>query len=153
MNFFTDEENKSSYLYKRKVIHIPESKSIIEIGLYPVMFGWRIRGGLIDSSKGHATAYPIDLCAGDNPKHISLIYTTALNTIIRNLKKLEKEANYLILSSIFPVFDIKPIVNDLNFPEFLLANIGGIEKEEVQVSEEQLAEWRRDFMDHFNFAS
>lgn len=145
MSIFENQENDVRNLYCKKTINIiehPTEPVILEIGIHPVMYGWRIRAGFVINDKGHADWYCIDLCAGDNPKHISLIYTTTLNLIAKNLKKLQEDPNCLILSRIFPVFTIKPIVNDLLFPDFLSENIGG--KEKVEVTLDELDEWRLD---------
>jgi hypothetical protein len=152
MSIFTDEENPESSLYLRKTLNIGydynNSQSIdLEIGLHPVVFGWRIRGGVIIQSKGYADYYSFDLCAGDKPEYISLIYTTTLNLIAKNLKNIQKDPNDLGISRIFPRFDIKPIVNDLFFPDFLSENLGGTES--ISVTVDQLTEWRTEFMSNF----
>lgn len=155
MSIFTDEENSESSLYLRKVLTIGyrelfdhDNEPIgLEVGLYPVMFGWRIRGGIVIPQKGYAEYYSFDLCAGDKPEYISLIYTTTLNLIAKNLKNIKKDPNHLGISRIFPMFDIKPIVNDLFFPDFLTANLGGTEH--VSVTVDQLAECRSEFMSNF----
>lgn len=150
MNFFVDSENRKSYLFLRKEIQIGEKfPTTIEIGLHPVAFGWRVRAGVVEEVDSYAKYYFIDLCSGDNPKHISLIYSTAMNTIIHSIPLLKTDRSQKALENIFPRFDIKPIVNDPSFPGFLEANIGGNELQFVDISQEELDEFREILMDKF----
>ena len=143
---FINQENKESNLYHRKIINLSDGTTF-EIGLHPVIYGWRIRGGYIEEGNTHAMYYDIDLCAGDKAEYIALIYYSTLNLILKNL---EREKGRQRISSFIPVFHIKPITNDPNFGSFLHQSTPGIEfrnenVEVLNISDEDLVTWREEF--------
>lgn len=47
---------------------------VVEMGLCPVMYGWRVRAGWLEANGGPAMAYHCDWCCGDNPKLVMAMY-------------------------------------------------------------------------------
>lgn len=78
--------------------HICDEKSI-EIGIYPVMFGFRIRARILDDMW-----YPIDYCGGAKHEEVEEIYNLVLNIL-----KKQDTINW----SVFPSWEIRPIHKDL----------------------------------------
>lgn len=72
----------------------------IEMGVYPVIFGFRIRAGFVGSS-----TCEVDWCCGNDQKFLEIAYDL--------LKKL-LERGYSF-QRILPTSHVKPIFNDNNF--------------------------------------
>ena len=89
--------DKSTGLHKRKVSNCGK----YEMGIYPVMFGFRIRAGIVDD--GYC---PVDYCGGDDLTLINLIYHCIL-AIIEN-----RSANGEDPFKDLPVQSSKPMNND-----------------------------------------
>jgi len=53
----------------------------IEVGIYPVMYGYRIRAGY----KGNMY-YHLDLCAGDIQSNVEILLSVVLNILEQNIK-------------------------------------------------------------------
>ncbi len=70
----------------------------LEIGIFPTIFGYRIRVGYINDQ-----VYMLDYCAGANQKHVEEIYSRVLH-ILRYQETIDL--------SVFPYFKVKPIHND-----------------------------------------
>lgn len=93
----------------------------IEIGIYPVMFGFRVRGGL----NGDFFC-PIDYCAGDKQEFIELLFTMVKEILMRYDSTENSENPF----SVFPEQHRKPFFLDLeNFPKLLnfFENIDSLE--------------------------
>lgn len=96
----------TEYLKNR---YINEEKNI-EIGIYPVLFGWRVHAGIIDSGWYH-----LDYCGGDKPEFIAL-----LQTIVKTI--VEK---YDYDFSVFPRQNRKPVFTDIDCFAKLVELAGG----------------------------
>lgn len=86
----------SEYYFERLV----SEDGKIEIGIYPVMFGYRVRAGFID-----AFCSEIDWCGGADQTQVELLYSIAKNII-------EHQGDFtnMLMSS-----EIKPFYNDTEF--------------------------------------
>lgn len=94
--------NSHSCLHKMKV----SKDSKFEIGIYTVMFGFRIRAGL------HNKMFvEVDYCGGADPTMINLIYNCMLAIMEERISKGEHPFKGL------PIQDVKPMIND---PECLV---------------------------------
>lgn len=80
-----------------------EDKTII-FGIYPVMFGYRIRAGYIGLQW-----YELDWCAGDDPIQINLLYSICNHCLLLRDKKDP-------FKDLPRISKIKPFYND---PEFV----------------------------------
>lgn len=47
----------------------------VEMSLYPVIFGWRVRAGYVYKVAGYATYYLCDWCCGNDPMLIHVAYS------------------------------------------------------------------------------
>lgn len=109
----------------------------VEMGLYPVIFGWRVRAGLVGEMSYHC-----DWCCGDDPMVVFGGYY-----LMRRLL----EAG-VMLESLPRASKIKPWPKDdqfMNDVKGLLDQVGGYSpQEEKQVFEEpiNLAVLRKEFM-------
>lgn len=80
----------------------------IEIGVYPVLFGFRIRAGFAGNMW-----YGIDYCCGSEQEDVEFIYT-----MTRNI--LEQQEFSQDIFKVFPYQERKPFFTDLeNFDKFL----------------------------------
>lgn len=86
----------SEYYYERLV----SEDGTIEIGIYPVMFGYRVRAGFIG---GFSTE--LDWCGGDNQTQVELLYSIAKSI-------LESQGNF---NGMPPFSKIKPFFKDEEF--------------------------------------
>jgi len=103
----------SKYL-KARYIDVDKN---VEVGIYPVIFGWRVKAGYIDTY-----SYELDYCCGANQKMVETILG-----IVKTI--LEK---YNCDFSIFPVQEIKPVFNDpLCFSQMLELAEGNAQLVEV----------------------
>jgi hypothetical protein len=89
--------DKNSGLYKRKT----SSDGVYEIGIYPVIFGFRIRAGFVGRMWCE-----LDYCAGADLTMINLLYNIVV-TIMS--KRIEQNENPF---AGFPKQDVKPMIND-----------------------------------------
>ena len=69
----------------------------IEVGIYPVLFGWRVHAGEIDSG-----CYELDYCCGNQQLNVDLILSIVITILQKN------DANF----KVFPFQDFKPVFND-----------------------------------------
>jgi hypothetical protein len=72
----------------------------IEMGIHPVMFGYRVRAGYVDRM-----IYEMDWCGGDDQAQLELLYSIAKN-ILENKNSFE---------GVPPVSMIKPFYKDADF--------------------------------------
>ena len=83
---------------EKNCMYFIHSDGTIEIGIYPVLFGFRIRVGYVGSS-----FLSVDYCAGDRQYHIEEIYSMVLHILkTQDTQDLD----------VFPSFKVKPIFND-----------------------------------------
>jgi len=94
-------DDLENQMLQRKV----SANGLIEIGLYPVMFGVRVRAGFVGSHYSH-----LDWCAGASPEHIQSLYKIAV-TILE-----ARSEDRFCFNGIPGVSRVKPYFND---PEFL----------------------------------
>jgi hypothetical protein len=120
---FIDSDSNENLLY-RKVSENGE----IEIGVWPVIFGYRIRAGYVGMSWCE-----IDYCAGDKLKDIEFTYAAALALLCDNKKFSE-----------FPIQNRKPIYNDPEFEAKLIAATSHLTLEKIDLS--QLYEKRTEYL-------
>lgn len=90
-----DDDNVNKF-YQRLV----SSGGDIEMGIYPTIFGYRVRAGYVGSG-----IYELDWCGGDDQKQVELLYS-----IMKNI--LEHKGGFLGVPS---ASVIKPFYKDENF--------------------------------------
>lgn len=98
----------SEYLYCR----LQSEDGKIEMGVYPVMFGYRVRAGYVDSGY-----YNLDWCCGANQGLVEWVYA-ALKTILENRDTSNPFEGLLIASN------IKPLYLDIEFMKWLVKTVG-----------------------------
>lgn len=96
MKFLEADDDSENNLYQRVV----SEDGKIEMGIYPVMFGYRVRAGYVGNE-----IYELDWCGGDEQQQLELLYS-----IMKNI--LEARGNF---RDIPPVSAIKPFYNDEEF--------------------------------------
>lgn len=72
MIFTPADDDSIAQLYCRRVSETQK----VEIGVYRVLFGHRVRAGFVG-----AEAYHIDWCAGNNWRHVEALYSIALSVL------------------------------------------------------------------------
>lgn len=92
-----------------RVHHISQNK-IWEMGFRDMIFGTRVAIG-----KFGVPLYSYDICAGPEIYHQYKIYTMVYNI----LEMLPEEINEKDLVNTFPIYKIRPVVNDSEFMEKL----------------------------------
>lgn len=85
----------------------------IEVGIYPVLFGYRVRAGFIGSA-----GCEIDWCCGDNPHTIRTYFQLLIEILEWGA---EKDLGKEIFTGIPLCSKIKPLVNDLDFLKEVLS--------------------------------
>jgi len=76
---------------------------LLEIGVYPVAFGWRVRAGFVDSQP------ELDYCAGADHTFLEVLYSLTLAALERGVPL-----------DTFPFQAVKPFYNDpQNFKELI----------------------------------
>lgn len=90
-----DDDNVSKF-YQRLV----SSDGNIEMGIYPTIFGYRVRAGYVGNG-----IYELDWCGGDDQKQVELLYS-----IMKNI--LEHKGGF---SGVPSASVIKPFYNDEDF--------------------------------------
>jgi len=105
MKKFIDADDNENFIFRRtrKVAHLPK----IEIGVYPVMFGYRIRVGMVGS-----WAVELDYCAGAQQEDVENIYALTLAILDKNMDKIEDMDHIRAIFKGFPFQEIKPMFND-----------------------------------------
>lgn len=101
MNFSPAESTE--YLPKRRQL---SENGRWEIGLYPVLYGTRVRAGIAGSP-----CCVIDLCAGPTEKGQELLYSR----ILKILSRLPEEISEGEVSRMIPEHSVKPVLNDMGF--------------------------------------
>lgn len=96
---FEQAETTDNFLLLRKV----SAGGRWELGLYPVMFGVRVRLGLCKMSW-----CTLDYCGGANP----LDYMELLRRVQMILLGVPEEVSEAELCKLFPGFDVKPVILD-----------------------------------------
>lgn len=103
MKFLKAEDTK--YYFERLV----SEDGKIFLGIHPVMFGFRVRGGYIEDEWGCA----IDWCGGDDQTLVEMLYSIAKNI-------LENQGSFLDLPT---ASKIKPFFNDKDFVELINSKV------------------------------
>ena len=98
MNFILAEDSED--LYQRLV----SEDGKIEMGIYPVMYGYRVRAGYVGSM-----ICQLDWCGGDDQGQLELLYSIAKNI-------LEFKGSF---TGVPDRSNIKPFYNDKEFVEFI----------------------------------
>lgn len=102
----------------RKIAVVPYiGEGTIEIGIYPVLYGFRIRAGFVGDM-----GCDLDFCAGNKQKDAEDIYSLVLTILERKLRKLGAEnatgrtikhrESRMIVFNDFPIQRTKPMYND-----------------------------------------
>lgn len=150
------QENKESGLFHRHILvreapikgvyRCPNDKFNIKIecGLHPVIYGWRVRAGIIPEDEEYCQYYDMDICCGSSRTHIAMIQGMVLFNIEESYFKIISSYNKLLsLSVIFPNTTIKPIVNDENFPKWIDICEG---YKPVKITSDDLNKWRSEYI-------
>lgn len=107
---------------------------IIEIGLYPVLFGWRVRAGKIGSGFVH-----LDYCAGDNATVI-IVHALVLSILSQRISSIERYPHLSeqeiikIMFYEFPKQEIKPMGNDIE----CLGSLMDMAGEKIVITEDNI---------------
>ena len=110
-------------LYERLVIN-----DSIEMGIHPVIFGYRVRVGSVGS-----LCYDLDLCGGDNLEMIDLLYNGTRQIIEGQLRE-QGKINY----SEFPIQHTKPFFKDMEFLKDFCALVLKYREHEFNVAEYEI---------------
>lgn len=100
MIFHIDSDNEPNELIRRMV----SESGLVEIGVYKVLFGFRIRSGFIGSSFCN-----IDWCGGNDWNDIEKLYRIAISILS------QREENTACFEGIPEFSTVKPFYNDLGF--------------------------------------
>lgn len=103
MKFVKVEDCQKQQLFNRHEITLSNGKAF-QIGVHPVMFGYRVIGGYSDSN-----SYEFNWCCGDNKLTIQVTLKILMNIIEKDLK-----VNHIPFMS-----DIKPWPKDKEFIEVI----------------------------------
>ncbi len=120
-----------------------KTRDIIEIGIYPVIYGYRVRAGVI----GDGYVY-LDYCAGADQKQVENIYSmveTIINSRMNMMKPdMSKNEKSGFIFKVFPKQNRKPMFND---PECFveLAKLSGAEL--IPVNLDNLSEERVKYLE------
>lgn len=126
MSQFRNVDDNENYIYRRvrKVGTLPK----IEIGVYPVMFGYRIRVGMVGS-----WAVELDYCAGAQQEDVENIYALTMAVLNKNMNKIQPFHRIRDIFEGFPRQDVKPMFNDPDcFNELTKAAGKDVEKVELK---------------------
>lgn len=115
--------------------HVSEN-NIIEMFIYPVMFGYRVRIGYVEN----VGALEYDYCAGAEQKNVQLLFSI-LKTILENMTETEFE------SCEFPWQERKPVFNDIKCFTSLLEMAGELKIVEIPT----VFEFRKKVFEKLNF--
>lgn len=85
----------TKYLKNRYI----DEESKIEVGIYPVLFGWRVQAGKLKDD-----AYYLDYCCGSTANMVQVVQSLVIAILEKN------DANWLI----FPHQKVKPVFNDMD---------------------------------------
>jgi hypothetical protein len=103
---FTDAPEDENMIF-RKVLNG------LEIGVYPVMFGFRIRAGIVGEGWCH-----LDYCAGNDQKEVENIYSLCISIMNKRITEFpfddqtsSHDLAYVVFKD-FPVQNVKPMFND-----------------------------------------
>jgi len=113
------EDNIEEQIYQRLV----SEDGKIEMGIYPVMFGYRVRAGYIGSM-----FCELDWCGGDDQAQLEILYSIAKNIIEHNnsfegvptnsiIKPFYKDAEFVkkinsLVTQPLEIIKLKPIILD-----------------------------------------
>jgi hypothetical protein len=86
---------------------------LIWIGIYVVMFGFRVRAGF---TRDLYSCSVIDYCAGDSPVHVELLYSMTHAILSK------REENDLAFDGMPERSEIKPYFNDPDFQNWIVEN-------------------------------
>lgn len=100
MKFVKAPDHDENNIYQRLV----SEDGKIEMGIHPVMFGYRVRASFV----GDGGCY-LDWCGGDNQAQVELLYSIAKNI-------LENKGSFKGLPS---CSRIKPFYNDSEFVDYI----------------------------------
>ncbi len=97
---FKQEDNDDLELFQRLV----SEDGKIEMGIHPVIFGYRVRAGYVGDM-----VYQLDWCGGDDQEQLELLYS-----IMKNI--LENKGGFV---GVPVVSEIKPFFNDTKFVDLI----------------------------------
>lgn len=115
------EDNTEAQLYQRLV----SNDGTIEMGIYPVIFGYRVRAGYVDSM-----SFELDWCGGDDHSQVELLYSIAKNILehknsfngiptFSKIKPFYKDEEFVtqiksLVTKPFEIVKLKPLILDRN---------------------------------------
>ena len=111
---------KSAELNEGFIFREVSENGLIEIGIYPVMYGFRVKAGFTKNDYYH-----IDWCCGNDQFFIERIYS-----ILKDILS-KREENYYCFKNILTHSEIKPLFNDKYFLKWLSRHIPVNLKEET----------------------
>lgn len=82
----------------------------VEIGIYPVMFGYRVRVGYVGRMSSE-----LDLCGGDNLEMIDLLYNGCRLIVEGQHRMNVRDSRAWFKPQEFPEQNVKPFYKDLDF--------------------------------------
>jgi hypothetical protein len=85
-------------------LRVVDETNTIQIGIYKVLFGYRVRAGYVDNKWG----VNLDWCCGDRIEHIVWLYLACICI----LSQRDPENCF---EGLPPVSQIKPYINDMEF--------------------------------------
>lgn len=103
----TDPDLENLYYEKRT-----SENGLVNIAVYPVMFGWRVRGWVTGENFCH-----IDWCAGDVQQDVERLYSILLNVLSN------RDESKDVLSDLPQASKVKPYFNDDDFVVNVLSKV------------------------------
>ena len=111
MKLVTANDDVSGALFHRKI----SENNLVEMGVFRVMFGWRIRAGFCGKY-----VYELDWCGGGDWKNVERLYSICY-AILSN-----REENRQCFDGLPMVSKIKPFFMDLEFLDIVTKEAGDI---------------------------
>ena len=105
-------DDPNTMMFHRRV----SENEIVEMGVYRVMFGYRVRAGIVGSPFCH-----LDWCGGGNWKDVERLYSLCYAILS------SREESKKCFDGLPPVSQIKPFYNDFDFVRTLSQQAGEFE--------------------------
>lgn len=105
MKFIEADDSSEDQMYSRVV----SENNLVEVGIYPVMFGFRVRCGFVGSK-----SYFIDYCGGADQLQVETLYSMTIAILS------QRDENREVFKGLPPCSNIKPYFNDVEFLEWII---------------------------------
>lgn len=125
------------HIYKRDLV-VKGKESTMYVGLYRVMFGYRLRAVITERDNTNIQCYDLDICCGPNAGIVTMIYNTLLDIFDEGIQLIEEGRQ---LASLIPIFEVKPIIYDKAFGVFIQHLRGHME---VKITTDELVRIARE---------